>query len=94
MGKTTKPLTLIVTEEEMLQWPEYIALEQQGHKIIALSTLLQASTLPDNSPPLAFVIGPRAHYMVKGMEGLLPHILTSGRATLYEKKGKVTHAES
>ena len=88
MGKVTKPVTIIVTDKGMLEWSEFVKMNTQGHRIVALEDVLLGST-PDD-PPFALVMGPRAHLMLEGMEKLIPVAVKGARAELYPKKGKDT----
>ncbi len=84
MGKVAKPVTIIVTEKEMLTWPVYAKLCEQGHAIIWLGAVYPIDEL---THPFALVMGPRAHYLVEGMEACVPVALKKARVELYPAKG-------
>ncbi len=84
MSKVAKPVTIIVTESEMLEWETFKAMSAQGHQIVDLQYLIE-SWMPPTFPPLALVMGPRAHYLVEGMEACIPVALKKARVELYPK---------
>ena len=87
MGKVAKPVTIIVTDAGMLEWPEFKKMAEQGHNIVDLGNMIH-SWMPPTVPPFALVMGPRAHLMLEGMEKLIPVAVKGARAELYPKKEK------
>ncbi len=81
MGKSSKLVTIIVTEREMLNWDGFKKLAEQGHRILALEDLIPETMT--THPPFALVMGPRAHLLLPGMEAMVPVALKSARAGLY-----------
>ena len=90
MGKVAKPVTIIVTDAGMLEWPEFKKMAEQGHNIDTLDSVLTTSQGYETGdyPPFALVMGPRAHLMLEGMEKLIPVAVKGARAELYPKKEK------
>lgn len=86
MGKATKLVTILVTDEGMLEWLVYKTLIDQGHRVLALSTLLPDLFAAEAKPPFALVMGPRAHLLQEGMEPLVDVALKNARAELYPPK--------
>ena len=41
MGKTSRPLTIFLTDPEMLQWPEVQALVLQQHRVVTWTDVQQ-----------------------------------------------------
>lgn len=39
MGKSTKPLTIFVTDPEMLEWPEVVELLKKGHRVFSWESI-------------------------------------------------------
>ena len=85
MGKVTKPVTIIVTDAGMLEWPEFKKMAEQGHGVVYMGDLYPIGEL---QAPFALVMGPRAHLMLEGMEKLIPVAVKGARAELYPKKEK------
>lgn len=79
MGKSPKPITFVLTEADMLQWPRFQELQGQGHTLVLLDDLLAG---------VGVVMGARAHYLAPGMEGLVDVALKSARALQYPKHVK------
>jgi hypothetical protein len=84
MGRTPKPLTLLLTEPEMLSWTRFQELASQGHTLVSLDELLKdrLMTTPD------LIMGARAHYLAPGMEKLVDVALKGARALRYPPKPK------
>jgi hypothetical protein len=70
-------VTIIVTEEEMLEWECFKKMQTQGHQILALDSLAYPA-----DPPLALVMGSRAHLLLPGMEAMIPVALKAARSRL------------
>ena len=88
MGNTSKPLTVIVTEEDMLQWDEFLALAAKGHAVMSLSSVFAACPALAGKPPAALVVGVHAHYLEPSMRTLVPHIMTQWQKRAYAPKVK------
>lgn len=84
MGRTSKPLTILLTEDEMTAWPRFQELASQGHVVMTLSDILQdrLMTTPD------LVMGARAHYLAPGMEKLVDVALKGARSLRYPPQTK------
>ena len=78
MGRTTKPLTIVI-ESPLDTWPEILALAEQGHTIIHRTQ--------DN---VDLILGPHAHRMNEDLRKYLPLALAEGRRLKYPKSTKET----
>jgi hypothetical protein len=84
VGKTSRPLTILLTETELLNWPGFQKLASQGHTILTLDELLKDRLM--TSPNL--VMGAKAHYLAPGMEKLVDIALKGARSLRYPPKTK------
>jgi hypothetical protein len=82
MGKTPKPLVILLTDPAMLQWPVFQKLEAQGHQITSLNLVIDnyEAWEPD------IVFGPTAHYLVPEMEKYVDEALKAARGRKYQPK--------
>lgn len=76
MGKSSKPLCILLTEKEMLDWEAFRKLAEQGHILLVLEVLLR----PYAFPPIDLVMGHRAHYLQPGMEKMLQVAIKGARS--------------
>ena len=74
MGKTSKPLHIIVTDKAMEVWPEVLKLGQQGHHVHYFE-----------GERLDLIIGPNAWQMDEELRKYLPLAVKAARA---RKAGK------
>lgn len=84
MGRTPKPLTILLTETEMLHWGRFQELQSQGHIVVTIDDLLsnRLMTTPD------LVMGAKAHYLAPGMEKLVDIALKGARSLRYPPQVK------
>ena len=75
MGKTPKPLKIAVRDEPMLDWPEVIALRDQGHTIMLTS-----------DPDMDLVLGPNCWRMDDAIRPFLDLAIKKARARAYPGK--------
>jgi hypothetical protein len=84
MGRTTKPLTLLVTDPEMLQWEGIIKLISQKHTVM---TLNQWGDTVDR-PEVDGVLGPDAWYIDKQHAPYFKNAIEAFRAKKYPNRKK------
>lgn len=77
MGRTQKPLTIGVTDPDLLQRPELQALAEKGHHLALVRT--ETGDTPD------LILGPRAWYMDEGHLKYLDVALKAARKVKYTK---------
>jgi hypothetical protein len=78
MGRTPKPLLILLTDPSMLQWTKFQELAAQGHQIMT----------PDEVKGADIVFGPTAHYLVPEMEKYVDEALKAARGRKYQPKEK------
>ena len=76
MGKSPKPLRIIITDAFMLEWHEVIALRDQGHIIMLTSD-------PDTTD---IVLGPNCWRMDDTLRPFLDLAIKEARARAYPSK--------
>ena len=82
MGKVPKPLTILLTDEEMLEWEVFKKMDAQGHSVMCLGHILTALAIAN--PHL--VMGSKAAFLTKGMEKYVPIAVKAARLRAYPKK--------
>ena len=86
MGKTPKPLKILLLDPEMCEWEEFKALVAQGHTIkVAIAS---AGTIGSVAGYGDFdvILGPRAWYFTKGSRDFFQVMIDSVRARVYPRK--------
>ena len=78
MGRTSKPLVILLTDPAMLQWTKFQELAAQGHQISSPSIVQEAN----------IVMGPTAHYLIPEMEKYADGALKAARERKYPPKQK------
>lgn len=78
MGRTAKPLTILLTDPVMLEWPEFTAMAAQGHRIVDMTD--------EWCPDADLVMGTKAHYLQSGMAKMIPMAIKSARALKFRKE--------
>lgn len=84
MGKTSKPLTIWVTTEELFDWLEVRALAAQGHSL---------TVIPGKGMPFDLILGPECGIMEEQHRPFLKHHIDRARARKYPSKSKETPAD-
>jgi hypothetical protein len=89
MGKTSKPLTIVVTDQALLDWPEMQAYQAQGHTIGTISGLVQTLGESWNGAcevvPVDLYLGPTAHRMSESERKWLKLAIAEARKRKYPK---------
>ena len=83
MGKSPKPLRILVTDSTMLGWDELVRLQQQGHTVVGLDWL---RGLEDFDPQFDIVIGPHCWRMDDNLRPFLDLAIKEARARAYPSK--------
>lgn len=78
MGRTPRPLRIVVTAHELTLWPELRELEAQGHDFMTV--------LIDDTADL--VIGPKCWLMDEQHRRYLPDAIKAARAKRYPKENE------
>lgn len=84
MGRSPKPLTILVTDPDMLTWPEVEELKAKGHVITGWLDVVQASVKPDE---VDIVIGPNSWRMTPALRRYFPQAIAAARKARYPKRG-------
>ena len=75
MGKSPKPLKIVVTHLDMLEWKELVALREQGHVVWMTS-----------DPDADVIIGPNCWRMNDALSPFLDLAIKEARARAYPSK--------
>ena len=79
MGKTPKPLRIVVTDPAMMEWDEIKVLQGQGHTI---QYMIQLASDPD----IGLVLGPNVWRMNNELRPFLDLAIEEARARAYPAK--------
>ena len=80
MGKTSKPLYIVCTDDDVFNWPEVQKLKDQQHSVIRARDFAWDSLTPD------IVMGPTAHRMSEHERRWLPNAIVEARRRKYPPK--------
>jgi hypothetical protein len=86
VGKSPKPLSIMVTDEAMLAWPEVVALKEQGHLVAAFKDTMLSNVRSVEDWDI--IMGPNAWLMDDMHREYLPLAIKAARAVRYPKKEK------
>ena len=82
VGKSSRPLTLFVTDPEMLAWPEVQEKVAQGHKVGTWVDIQQASLQPDE---IDVIMGSTCWRMDTRLRRYFKNVLDAARRVRYPK---------
>jgi hypothetical protein len=82
MGRSSKPLLIVITDKTLRDWPEMIAYHDQGHRVIWAGDF--AWDTGEEKPDL--VLGPSASRMSEAERKWLPNAIMEGRRRRYPTK--------
>lgn len=94
MGRTQKPLTIGVTDLDLLNHPKLRELAEKGHWVVEIGAAYAVGNLgPDGKVvggevPFDLIIGPHAWYMDTDHLKYLDVALKAARKTRYAKEDK------
>ena len=88
MGKSTKLLTIVLTDLEMASWPVFVEMKEQGHCVVTLNEVVTHQVVFAEDTGVDLVMGSKAHLLLPGMEKLASVAVKAARARKYPAKSK------
>ena len=85
MGKSSKPLTIVVTDPTMMSWPEIEQRVAQGFTIVTMETYIKSWGMPEGPLKVDVFMGPDCWRMEARTQKYFETAVTESRKLRYPK---------